>query len=110
MYDASLNMQLPSSLDKFLDALLQLPDPGLGFSGQVADPFAHGNPDHLTTDSAPLIPFASQPTFEHSHQSSHSGSSKRKSLCYSSEEGSYRARRVKTGYAGQRMRMDSFSS
>jgi hypothetical protein len=110
MYDASLNMQSPSSLNKFLDALLQLRDPGLDFSGQMADPYAQGNLDHLTTDSAPLIPFASQPTYEHNHQSSHSGSSKRESPCYSSEEGSYRARRVKTGYSGQRMRMVSFSS
>jgi hypothetical protein len=110
MYDASLNMQLPSSLDKFLDTLLQLPDPGLGFSGQVADPYAQGNLDHLTTDSAPLVPFASQPTFENSHQSSHSGRSKRKSPCFAYEEGSYRARRVKTGYAGQSTWIDSFSS
>jgi hypothetical protein len=110
MYDASLNIQSPSSLDKFLDALLQLPDPGVDFSGQVANPYAQGNPYHLPTASAPFIPFASEPAYENSLQTSPSGSSKRKSPSYPSDDGSDRATRVKTGYAGQSTWMDSFSS
>jgi hypothetical protein len=110
VYDANLNMQSPFNLEQFLDDILRIPDVGFDFSGRVAGPYAQGNPHHLPTASAPFLPFANEPTYENSLQSSPSGSSKRKSPSYPSDDGSDRATRVKTGYAGQSTWMDSFSS
>jgi predicted RNA-binding Zn-ribbon protein involved in translation (DUF1610 family) len=108
--DPYLSKQWTFNLDQFLDDLLLMPDLGLNFSGQIADPFAHGNPDHLPTAPAPFLPFAGQPAYDASYQNSLGGSAKRKSPPYPSDDGSNRATRVKTGYASQSTWMDSFSS
>jgi hypothetical protein len=108
--DTYLNTPSSSNLDRFLVDVLRIPDAGFELSGWVAGPYAQENLDFVPMHSTPLLPFTSALASGNSFQSSHSGSTKRKSPSYPSDDGSDRATRVKTGYAGQSTWPDSFSS
>jgi hypothetical protein len=110
MYNPYLNLQPSFISGQTLSATAQWHGSSVEAWGTTQDPLAQANLNSSEVNSTSLLPFAGQPLYQHSFQDSLSGSTKRKSPSYPTDDGSDRATRLKTGFAGQDTWLPPYSS
>jgi hypothetical protein len=110
MYNPYLDTQSLFIPSQNLGATTQWPSSSVEAWGTTQDPLAQANLNSSEVNSTSLLPFAGQPLYQHSFQDSLSGSTKRKSPSYPTDDGSDRATRLKTGFAGQDTWLPPYSS